>query len=595
MPTSTAIPVPSITSWVRLEPRSRDSAMTEGIRARLYDPLWLLARQWQVGEFEGEDTGSPVQARWRGHSAAITRVHTGPAVPGQPLHPQGYDATALPLEAVVERRRVQATGPDDASSSLRLAAESGLHFLRLLDAQQTSRSYRAGFIARYALAGVAEADRPALDAETLAYWDLMAGRVPDGRRLLQAWRAPNGQRLPLPAEPAVAAGDRAEVGAAIDAWLAYRDNLFSEPASDGDAWQRERMEYAFSLGAGMADGDTTLTAAEYHGGHLDWHSVDVDAAIALGATLDNAHTELVRTLMPTPVSFRGAPAQRFWEFEDARVDLGQIPAGQGDVLPMLLSDFATNHGNDWYVIPIDLAVGTLTRTRSLVVTDTFGVQTLMQPNNANGPSVFSMYTLSTLQRAPAPGVVPSGLPAAGAPVANLFYLPPSLLRSLDSTPRDEVLFMRDEMANMAWAIERLMQGPVEQRVDLSMATRPLSPAADRPASSTPVYRLATEVPDNWVPLVALRQPAPDSSLRLVRAAMLGADGSKPERAARGAILAGPPLKLHDEELPREGMRVVSSYQCTRWIGGQTVLWLGLRKSVGRGEGASGLRYDGTEN
>lgn len=593
MPESTAIPVPSITSWVRLEPRSRDSGMTEGIRARLYDPLWMLARQWQVGEFEGEDTGTPVQARWRGHSASITRVHAGPALPGQPLHPQGYDASALPLEAVVERRRVQAAGPDDASSSLRLAVESGLHFLRLLDAQQTSRSYRAGFIASYALAGAAELDRSALDTETLAYWDLMAERVPDGRRLLQAWRTPNGQRLPLPAEPAVAASDRAEVGVAIDAWLAYHDSLFSEPASGADAWRRERMEYAFSIGAGMADGDTTLTATEYHGGHLDWHSVDVDEAIALGATLDNAHTELVRTLMPTPVSFRGAPAQRFWEFEDARVDLGQIPAGPGDVLPMLLSDFASNHGNDWYVIPIDLAVGTLTRTRSLVVSDTFGVQTLIQPNNANEPSAFSMYTLSTLQRAPAPRLVPSALPPS-APVANLFYLPPSLLRSLDSTPRDEVLFMRDEMANMAWAIERRMQGRVEQSVDLSMAERSLPRSADRAASSTPVYRLTTEVPDNWVPLVAQRQAAPDHGLRLVRAAMLSADGSHHARAARCAILAGPPLKLHDEELPREGMRVVSRYQCTRWTGGQTVLWLGLRKSVGRGEGASGLRYDGIE-
>ena len=100
------------------------------------------------------------------------------------------------------------------------------------------------------------------------------------------------------------------------------------------------------------------------------------------------------------------------------------------------------------------------------------------------------------------------------------------------------------------------------------------------------------MPANWVPLIAQRQPAPDGSLRLVRAALLRADGSNEARIARGAILGGPPLKLYDEEVPREGARVVRSYQCTRWIGGQTVLWLGLRKSVGRGEGSSGLRFDG---
>jgi hypothetical protein len=579
---------PSITSWVRLEPRCRDTTMQEGIRARVYDPLWLLARQWQVGEFEGEDAGSPVQARWRGTSAAVTRLHAGVATPGQPLRAQRYDAAAMPLEAVVERRPVRAAGPFDASSSIRLAAESGLHFLRLLDAQQMTRSYRREFIARYALEGATDSERATLDGETLDYWDLMGGRVPDGRLLLEAWRAADGQRLPLPAEPAIAAGDRAEVNAAIDAWLAYYDSLFSEPAEGSDAWQRERMEYAFSLGAA----ETTLTAAEYHGGHLDWHSVDVDPALQLGAAQDNASAEVVRTVMPAPVSFRGAPAQRFWEFEDARVDFGLLPAGPGDLPHLLLSDFATNYGNDWYVIPIDLAVGTLTRTRSLVVSDTFGVQTLIKPHNIDGPSAFSMYSLATLRRPPAPDTVAAAVFTPSTPATNLFYLAPSLLRSVDSAPRDEVLLLRDEMANMAWAVERLMHGRVEQRVDLAVAARPQAAAADSPGSSTPQYRLATDVPQNWVPLVAQRQPPPDGSLRLVRAGLLTADGSNATRVARGAILGGPPLKLYDEELPREGARIVRSYQCTRWIGGQTVLWLALRKSVGKGEGASGLSFDG---
>src|SRR5262249_41225308 len=79
--------------------------------------------------------------------------------------------------------------------------------------------------------------------------------------------------------------------------------------------------------------------------------------------------------------------------------------------------------------------------------------------------------LSTLQRPPAPGTVTAAVFTPSTPVANLFYLAPSLLRSVDSTPRDEVLFLRDEMANMAWAVERLMHGRVEQRVDLDAAAR----------------------------------------------------------------------------------------------------------------------------
>ena len=49
----------SITTWVRLEPRCRTADMNAGLQARIYDPLWLLARQWQIGEFQGEDNGSP--------------------------------------------------------------------------------------------------------------------------------------------------------------------------------------------------------------------------------------------------------------------------------------------------------------------------------------------------------------------------------------------------------------------------------------------------------------------------------------------------------------------------------------------------------
>jgi hypothetical protein len=127
-----------------------------------------------------------------------------------------------------------------------------------------------------------------------------------------------------------------------------------------------------------------------------------------------------------------------------------------------------------------------------------------------------------------------------------------------------------------------------------LVAKSITSAADGAGSSTPVYRLATDVPDNWVPLIAQRQPAPDNGLRLVRAALLKADGSNDTRTARGALLSGPPLALYDEELPREGARLTRGYQCTRWIGGQTVLWLALRKSVGRGEGASGLRFDGIE-
>ena len=57
----------------------------------------------------------------------------------------------------------------------------------------------------------------------------------------------------------------------------------------------------------------------------------------------------------------------------------------------------TSYGNDWYVIPIDLPVGSLLECRSLVVTDTFGVKTLHRPTG--DPAIqarqgWSMFSLS---------------------------------------------------------------------------------------------------------------------------------------------------------------------------------------------------------
>src|SRR5690606_9061403 len=45
---------------IRLEVVGVDPSLGEGLRNRVGDPLWLLARQWQLGEFRAEDRASPV-------------------------------------------------------------------------------------------------------------------------------------------------------------------------------------------------------------------------------------------------------------------------------------------------------------------------------------------------------------------------------------------------------------------------------------------------------------------------------------------------------------------------------------------------------
>ena len=583
--------MPSITSWMRLEPRSRNAEMKDSLQARIYDPLWMLARQWQLGEFEGEDNGSPVMARWRAEVAPITRYHAGDIAPNTRADAARYDGTRAPLETVVERETVRPSGDEVASPQrLRLAVEAGQHFLRLLDAQPVSQSYRDAFITRFAFAPLSGEQRAALDAASLAYFDITGPRVPDGRRLYATLRASSG-RVTLPPDLPVAAGDVAEVEKAARSWIDWYERLFSEPGAVEPTWSGERMEYAFSVGARLGDGERVLTASEYYEGRLDWYAFDSNPEVSLSAVTDPPPTEVVRAAIPAPPTFRGMPALRFWEFEDAQVDFGSVDAGPTDLGRMLLVEFALAYGNDWFVMPVDLDVGALYRTRSLVVTDTFGVRSLVPCSSDVGApsSAWRMFQHSYTHW--------SGLTK---PESNLFFLAPTLISNLESAPVEEVLFARDEMANVAWAIERLIESPAEAPLnryedDLARERGPgTQPSAGPTPASPPVlrYRLASRVPPYWVPFLPVQT---GSGLRLQRGAVLDTDGAPRAIHALGRILeSGHALSLFEEEVPREGARVTRSYQWARWTDGSSHLWVGRRKGVGRGESSSNLRFDALE-
>ncbi len=54
---------PAITTWNRLEARPRSQTFDRALQAEIRDALWMLTKQWQMGEFRGSDAGSPVFAK----------------------------------------------------------------------------------------------------------------------------------------------------------------------------------------------------------------------------------------------------------------------------------------------------------------------------------------------------------------------------------------------------------------------------------------------------------------------------------------------------------------------------------------------------
>src|SRR5215213_6612474 len=132
---------------MRLEPECRNPDMIAGLQARVYDPLWLLARQWQLGEFEGEDNGSPVMAQWIGECALLMRYFSGPLPVDPDVSGHQFDATSIPLETLVECEPIRTAA--GALERLRFAVEAGHHFLRCLDQQLPPGRYRELFTNKY--------------------------------------------------------------------------------------------------------------------------------------------------------------------------------------------------------------------------------------------------------------------------------------------------------------------------------------------------------------------------------------------------------------------------------------------------------------
>jgi hypothetical protein len=433
-------------------------------------------------------------------------------------------------------------------------------------------------------------ERARLDPETLGYAELVAGRALDARRLRTALGDPANPRLEsaLQIDP----GDRADVVAAYRAWVAWSDSLFSEPGAgapqDGQTWQPDRLEHPFSLSTRLGDdvfGERTLTAQQYADGTLDWYSFDLNGDINMGTGQDAPGTVTTRAVIPAPVTFHGMPAPRFWELEDSRIDLGSLRPGATDLAQMLMVETLTGFGNDWYVVPIELPVGSLVESRSLVVTDTFGVQSLIRPTgdrNLASRAGFSMFSHAM-------PVEPGD--ATGVAITNLFFLAPTI-RTIDGPVLEEVMLLRDELANLGWAVERRLESPLEVGLETAKETVDLAPAPAAPREQ-PVYRLASPVPAHWVPLLPVRVADDSAEVRLARGAVLDLSGV-PRVVSSQARLLDPGegrLLIREEEVPREGVVVRRTYQAARWHDGRLFVWAGNRVSVGRGEASSGLAFD----
>ncbi|HEX6685146.1 MAG TPA: hypothetical protein VF062_20315 [Candidatus Limnocylindrales bacterium] len=579
---------PSVTIWNRIEGRPRTADFGRALRADVSDPLWMLARQWQLGEFRAEDAGSPVSAMYHVTSARPTR-YAPRDEPAQDI-PDG-----TPLEAVVERRAVRfAIGPDKVSFDLRLML--GRRWLKMIDP-----GLRRRFIELYPVVlpdPGAEADTPLVAHPQV--WGTMqaaAGRLMDGFEFLTHLRRDGTHAYD--GIDGLSPDQQQALDAAGDRFVAWFQALITQPRASRGTWEPSRLEHRFRIGAPAhrpGGPERVLAAEEYPGGQLDWYglSVDPDPPNPMGANDPAARTAVTRTVIPSPVRYPGMPHSRWWAFEDGRTNFGAIDADTTDLIRVMFLEFALVYGDDWLLLPCDLEAGTLTKVDGVAVTDVFGQRFWITPVGSRPGDDWQQWGMYRLTGETDPPVL------FAAPLAPKVAV---------GSPLEEVVFIRDENANLVWAVERVVplatgdggSGAEAAAETLEHRRRLHRPdPAPLPPIAAPAYRVMNTVPEHWIPFIPVRVPGDDREIQLQRAALpriLDDGPRRPEPVRprtsliREGTRAGEPYFVHEEEVPRAGTRVTLAFNRTRWHDGRVIVWLSAHRATGRGEGSSGLAFD----
>lgn len=610
---------PAVTLWNRLEGRARREEFDRSLRAEIRDPLWMLTRQWQLGEFKGEDAGSAAKVRVQVDAARLDRFAVKPGEADavdewQPAVP--YDLST-PLEVQVEREPLWQTTTPARDEYLALRAQMGRHWLRLLRAAGHD-SLKPSFVDEYGFENVRDgsgATKPEqLEAAHVqsdpAAWQVLAsvlGRLPDGRRLLIAI---DSGAFDIFVDNRLDQGVRQVIKDLARDFRRWFSRVYSQPDTPAeDAWMPPYLEYQF-LASAPADATeekrTTLVAEQYHQGRLDWFAFEVDGAATLEdsteATFPGGNFDVRKPVafVPTQIEFNGMPNVRWWEFEDRRTDFGSVNASTTDLPLLLLAEFGLVYGNDWLVVPYNLPVGSLADIKGLIVTDVFGVRVLIRRAGQDQRMDWQRWSMYAL----------SARGGRGRDDHRLL-LAPAVAKTQEGEPVEKVILARDEMTNMVWAVEERIPGALGQGADgFERATAqsayflkrvPPTEVPREPTDATIRYVLGTSVPENWIPFIATRKPGSHRLIRLQRAAMprltdpLAGTPVEPRGAiVRAGLDVGSPYFLHEEEVPRAGAIVTRGFQRARWFDGKVYTWIGRRKETGRGQGASGLVFDRVE-
>lgn len=520
-----------------IESRTRKMDVTEALRFRIHDPLWMLTRQWQLGEFRGNDAGTAMSVRCHVASTPISGYGMG----DDPASLASGLSNDMPLEPVVEQV--------DREITPLVRVESAAYFCKLLSGLSKEKYDKAVEQLRkaYPLKNLAERHMGSLEHDEIR--SFTDGRNTRLQRFARAFssKAFDGYALYLdlskPVKPKggidVFTGSSPVYSDARKDYLSwFASRYLPKDANKVSAWKVQDLGYDFTATNSVAK----YQADDYVGGRVSWYSFDVDSMQDSVSDLekDNYKRKDVRReaidSLPVLASYPGSPNKRLWEFENKDVFMGNSKDMQakGNVAFM---QFATMYGNDWMLCPLKTEIGQYIEVESIEVYDTFGIRSEITKRAGlqdKGAETFGqrwqMFTNTPVQV----DAYDEMSAKYKERYANGLLFPPSLIRTLEGEPLEEVSLLRDEMANMVWGVEtriedgcgssldadllasevgQYLEDKYAEQVDEVKTALAVENVMENGEETTRVtsgyqsdykYSLMTSVPLNWIPFVPQR-------------------------------------------------------------------------------------------
>lgn len=424
-------------------------------------------------------------------------------------------------------------------------------------------------------------------------WWTMGRRVRVGRRLADAVSAAGISAAavaftdpPPPYERF--AGDRD----GLRCWLALiaaghdPSALVPEVPSDSiPAWDAEHLVYQQSNDTAFATDTQLLTVDRHRGGRLDWFSVD-----AVESEPHSPETAEPRQAIPTALHYPGMPNARWWEFENAPVDMGAYVPDSAHTATAILTELVHSHSDDWFVFPVLARAGHKVAIESVVVKDSFDVEYRSLDVNPDEtplwaglqpPEDWSLFEVA--------GLRPNELL-----LWNVAETP------LESLPIERVQFGVDEEANLLWAVERVVDGREvghEEPLPPPVGGEPFNsgtPSGDTSKEREYAYVPARGIARYWYPYL-IPEESVDRIFVQYRLPDLTWQHPVPMPRPRASVLQPPEGELEHRLAPRavavNGIEVERRWNLARDIQGSPVLWIERQRRSLLAPPARRLRFD----